>query len=58
MKVLIVDDEPLAIEELKYLVSQYPQVTQVDDADDAASALKAVNDQQYDAIFLDIHLGD
>ena len=58
MKVLIVDDEPLAIEELKYLVGQHPQVTQVDQADDAASTLKAVNDHHYDVLFLDIHLGD
>ena len=58
MKVLIVDDEPLAIEELKYLVGQHPQVTQVDQANDAATTLKAVNDHHYDVLFLDIHLGD
>ena len=33
MHVLIVDDEPLAREELSYLVSQHPQVTSVAEAD-------------------------
>lgn len=32
MHVLIVDDEPLAREELSYLVSQHPQVTSVAEA--------------------------
>ena len=33
MHVLIVDDEPLAREELAYLVKQHPQVTSIAQAD-------------------------
>ena len=40
MHVLIVDDEPLAREELSYLVSQHPQVTSVAEADSVAEAME------------------
>ena len=58
MHVLIVDDEPLAREELSYLVSQHPQVTSVAEADSMAEAMEEMMDQKPDLLFLDIHLTD
>ena len=58
MHVLIVDDEPLAREELSYLVSQHPQVTSVAEADSVAEAMEEMMDQKPDLLFLDIHLTD
>ncbi|MFB8431892.1 LytR/AlgR family response regulator transcription factor [Enterococcus faecalis] len=58
MHVLIVDDEPLAREELSYLVSQHPQVTSVAEADSVVEAMEEMMDQKPDLLFLDIHLTD
>ena len=58
MHVLIVDDDPLAREELSYLVSQHPQVTSVAEADSVAEAMEEMMDQKPDLLFLDIHLTD
>ena len=51
MHVLIVDDEPLAREELSYLVSQHPQVTSVAEADSMAEAMEEMMDQKPDLLF-------
>ncbi|QLL70057.1 LytTR family DNA-binding domain-containing protein [Lactobacillus sp. 3B(2020)] len=58
MKVLIVDDEPLAREELRYLVADHPAVEEVLEADGVAEANTTVNNQKPDLVFLDIKLGD
>ncbi|MGX7350913.1 LytR/AlgR family response regulator transcription factor [Enterococcus canis] len=58
MHVLIVDDEPLAREELHYLVGQHAQVTSVAEAESIEEALAAMLEQRPDVLFLDIHLTD
>lgn len=56
MKVLIVDDEPLARDELHYLVEQSPQVTTIFEADGVASAQQVIDREHPDLMFLDIQL--
>ena len=56
MHVLIVDDEPLAREELAYLVKQHPQVTSIAQADSVEQAIAQLIDQKTDLLFLGIHL--
>ncbi|WP_137596684.1 LytR/AlgR family response regulator transcription factor [Paucilactobacillus kaifaensis] len=58
MRVLIVDDEPLAREELKYLLTQNQNVTAILEADSIASAQKWLEKETINLIFLDIQLGD
>ncbi|MGN1279805.1 MAG: LytR/AlgR family response regulator transcription factor, partial [Limosilactobacillus sp.] len=58
MKVLIVDDEPLARDELHYLVEQNPQVTGILEADGVVSAQQVVKAEHPDLMFLDIQLTD
>ena len=43
MKVLIVDDEPLARNELHYLLKENAMVNQIDEADGAMTADQKVN---------------
>ncbi|HPI99506.1 MAG TPA: LytTR family transcriptional regulator DNA-binding domain-containing protein [Enterococcus sp.] len=56
MHVLIVDDEPLAREELSYLVLQHPKITSTAEAESVEEAMAEMMDQKPDIIFLDIHL--
>ncbi|WP_267202251.1 LytR/AlgR family response regulator transcription factor [Limosilactobacillus kribbianus] len=58
MKVLIVDDEPLAREELHYLVEQNPQVDAIYEAEGVTEARKIVASQHPQLMFLDIQLTD
>lgn len=58
MKVLIVDDEPLAREELHYLVGQNPNVEAVYEADGVNEAQQIVAEQHPQLMFLDIQLTD
>ncbi|WP_076461519.1 LytR/AlgR family response regulator transcription factor [Limosilactobacillus caccae] len=58
MKILIVDDEPLAREELKYLVENNDQVAAVLEADGVEEAKKVVKAYQPEMVFLDIQLTD
>ena len=58
MHVLLVDDEPLAREELSYLVSQHPAVISVAQAEGVLEAMGKMMEQKPDILFLDIHLTD
>ncbi|MEY8461673.1 LytR/AlgR family response regulator transcription factor [Streptococcus merionis] len=58
MKILIVDDEPLARVELRYLLEVYDQELVIEEADGIASSLALLVQQGYDVLFLDIHLTD
>lgn len=58
MKVLIVDDEPLARDELHYLLEQNKQVDAINEADGVMQAKEAINKNHPDLVFLDIQLGD
>ena len=56
--ILIVDDEPLARNELSYLLKENEEVATVDEADSIESTLEKLLGNKYDLIFLDIHLTD
>lgn len=58
MHILIVDDEPLAREELTYLVSLHKHVTSTSEAESVEEAMEQIMDHKPDIIFLDIHLTD
>ena len=58
MQVLIVDDEPLARGELKYLLAQNKNVGSILEADSIGNAKQLIVSKQIDLIFLDIQLGD
>lgn len=58
MQILIVDDEPLAREELRYLLEQNQLVTEVFEADSVESAQKVLLQKSFDLIYLDIELGE
>ncbi|WP_439031568.1 LytR/AlgR family response regulator transcription factor [Gordonia terrae] len=54
--VLAVDDEPPALDELRYLLDRQDDVGEVLSASDATGALRELNDHRIDAIFLDINM--
>lgn len=56
MRVLIVDDEPLARDELAYLLGQCEGVSAIAQADSIEEALGTMLEDPVDLIFLDIHL--
>jgi DNA-binding LytR/AlgR family response regulator len=56
MKVLLVDDERPALDELAFLLGRDPRVESVVPADSAAEALRVLQDQQVDAVFTDIRM--
>ena len=58
MRVLIVDDEPAALERLEVLIRQIPGVELVGSAADGESALAAISDLRPDLVLLDIQMPD
>jgi DNA-binding LytR/AlgR family response regulator len=56
LRVLAVDDEPPALDELVHLLRRDPQVAQVNTAADATEALRLLRDTDVDAVFLDIRM--
>lgn len=56
MQVLIVDDEPLARNELSYLLEQCEEVNGIEEADSIEEALEKLLQLEIDIAFLDIHL--
>ncbi|MBD0861597.1 response regulator transcription factor [Gordonia sp. zg691] len=56
MVVLAVDDEPPALDELRYLLDRQDDVGEVLVASDATGALRELNEHRVDAIFLDINM--
>lgn len=56
MRILIVDDEPLARDELAYLLGQCEGVSAIAQADSIEEALGTMLEEPVDLIFLDIHL--
>jgi DNA-binding LytR/AlgR family response regulator len=56
LRVLAVDDEPPALDELAYLLRADPRVAQVRTASDATEALRALRDADVDVVFLDIRM--
>lgn len=58
MKVLIVDDEPLARNELMYLLNRIGGFDTIDEAENVSETLEALLIGEYDIVFLDINLTD
>jgi DNA-binding LytR/AlgR family response regulator len=56
LRVLAVDDEPPALDELAYLLRADPRVAGVLTASDATEALRVLRDADVDAVFLDIRM--
>lgn len=56
LRVLAVDDEPPALDELGYLLRADPRVAQVLTARDAVAALKVLESRPVDGVFLDIRM--
>ena len=56
MKILAVDDEAPALDELAYLLRADPRVNKVFTAGDANEALRALRDLDVDVVFLDIRM--
>lgn len=56
LRVLAVDDEPPALDELSYLLGRHPGIGEVIAVSDATAALRILGDQPLDAVFLDINM--
>lgn len=56
LRVLVVDDEGPARSDLAFLLQQQGAVTHVATAADATDALRLLQSQQYDAVFLDVRM--
>lgn len=58
LKGFIVDDEPLARDELAYLLGRTRQVHIVGEADSLETALHSITEMEPDVVFLDIQLAE
>jgi DNA-binding LytR/AlgR family response regulator len=56
LRVLVVDDEPPARADLEFLLHQHPAVTTVGVASYATEALRLLDADHYDGVFLDIRM--
>ena len=54
MKILIVDDEPLARERLVYLLTEINPENQLIEASNGLEAIEQVNNEEPDIVLLDI----
>ncbi|NKF22041.1 LytR/AlgR family response regulator transcription factor [Solimonas marina] len=57
MRVVIVDDEPLARERVKRLLQEFPGYEIVGEADNGETALDVIDDEEPDLVLLDIRMG-
>ena len=58
LRVLAVDDERPALEDLARMLEGAPEVTEVFVADSGGEALRSLADHRFDAIFLDVRMPD
>jgi DNA-binding LytR/AlgR family response regulator len=56
LRVLAVDDEPPALDELAFLLRADPRIARVHTAGDATDALRILRDHEVEAVFLDIRM--
>lgn len=56
MQILIVDDEAPSRKQMRHLLSEYPEVTNIVEAEEIETALALTKKQTFDAIFLDIQM--
>ena len=58
LRVLAVDDERLALDDLAQLLRAHPDVSAVSTADSGVAALQALTQSHVDAVFLDVRMPD
>ena len=58
IRVLAIDDEPLALRQLAAYLKKVPFFELVDSCQSALDAIKVLDDQEVDAIFIDINMPD
>jgi len=58
VRVLLIDDEPFSRDELRHLLSAYPDFNVVGEAQSAEEGLEKIINLEPDALFLDIEMGD
>ena len=58
MKTILVDDEPIALEVLENMLEAYEDINIIGSYTSPVDALKSIEDEQPDIIFLDIEMGD
>ena len=58
IKTLIIDDEPLALQQLAVYVSKIPFLTLVGECQSALEARDIINNERVDVIFIDINMPD
>ena len=58
MRVLIVDDEPLARQRLRHLLAEIPGTEVVGECGDGTDAARAIGDLAPDVVLLDVQLPD
>jgi YesN/AraC family two-component response regulator len=56
LRVMIVDDEPLARQAMRQLLAEHPDVSLVAEAEGVRAAAELVREQKPDALFLDIRM--
>jgi DNA-binding LytR/AlgR family response regulator len=56
MKVVLIDDEAMALENLKYIIGQFADVDVLDTFTDPLEAIQKLNHLKPDAVFLDIEM--
>ena len=56
LRVLVVDDERPALDELEYLLAQDDRIGEVVACDSATEALRTLHEREVDAVFLDIQM--
>jgi DNA-binding LytR/AlgR family response regulator len=56
LRVLVIDDEAPARDDLHFLLQRHPDVGVVDTAVDAADALRKLEAEHYDGVFLDVRM--
>ncbi|WP_392565927.1 two-component system response regulator BtsR [Utexia brackfieldae] len=56
LKIILVDDEPLAIENLRCLLQQHSDIEIIAECPNAIEAISAIHRLRPDVIFLDIHM--
>ena len=57
MRVVIVDDEPLARERLRRLIAEFPGYEVVGEAGDGEGALEVIREEEPDVVLLDVRMG-
>lgn len=58
IKVLAIDDEPLALMQLQKMIEQTPYLTLVEACPNAFKAMQALDEYEVDAVFVDINMPD